>query len=260
MKRSTYIRWFLKRPRYYGVFLYTLYQELRRKIRGISQEDLDQERAEGLDWCQRIAVEREEAFRRLFGDSQRLSIYEEFEDELVASNEIAANCPVKMGGAGDLDLLYQLSEHLQARYVIETGVAYGWSSLAILLSLQKRQAAILISTDMPYTSPQADQFVGCVVPARLRDHWELIPYPDRVALPKAINQVTAIDLFHYDSDKRYEGRMWANPIVWEVLRPGGIFVSDDINDNLAFRDFCILIDREPIVYRYGNKFVGIVEK
>ena len=65
---------------------------------------------------------------------------------------------------------------------------------------------------------------------------------------------------HYDSDKSYDGRMWAYPILWRALRPGGIFISDDISDNLAFRDFAAQISATPTVVKFDNKYVGILLK
>ena len=51
--------------------------------------------------------------------------------------------------------------------------------------------------------------------------------------------VPYLDLCHYDSDKSYYGRRWAYPKLWEALKTGGIFISDDIQDNWAFKEFCV---------------------
>lgn len=48
--------------------------------------------------------------------------------------------------------------------------------------------------------------------------------------------------------------------MWEALRPGGVFISDDIQDNFAFREF---VEANRLVYAitgYEGKFVGIVRK
>nr|MBA2347914.1 class I SAM-dependent methyltransferase [Solirubrobacterales bacterium] len=55
-----------------------------------------------------------------------------------------------LGGPGNTRLLYHLVRGLDARGVIETGVAYGWSSLAILLAQRDLGGGALTSTDMPY--------------------------------------------------------------------------------------------------------------
>ena len=39
-------------------------------------------------------------------------------------------CPFRMGGGANFSLIHALLDSVGARKVIETGVAYGWSSLA----------------------------------------------------------------------------------------------------------------------------------
>lgn len=75
-----------------------------------------------------------------------------------------------MEWAGALDLIYYLAEFTKAQNVFRTGVAYGWSSLAALLSLQHRNGT-LYSSDMPYLGKDNDQFVGCVVSENLKTNW-----------------------------------------------------------------------------------------
>jgi predicted O-methyltransferase YrrM len=155
--------------------------------------------------------------------------------------------------------LYQLADHCQARRVIETGVAYGWSSLALLLSLKKRNG-LLVSTDLPYPGLDNDPYVGCVVPDDLRENWKLLRGPDRQRVPEAIKLVGTLDLCHYDSDKSYPGRMWTYPRLWEALCSGGLFISDDIGDNMGFADFARSVAIEPIVVRSSEKYIGILVK
>lgn len=174
-------------------------------------------------------------------------------------------CPVAMGAPGDLDLLYHLSHASGARQMIETGVAYGWSSLVLLLSAAEHGDGALVSTDMPYVMRFGDQWVGCVVPDRLRGQWQLLRYPDREGLPKALKILPEIDFCHYDSHKSYRARMWAYPLLWEALKPGGYFVSDDIGDDQGFRDFCERIGSVPTVVAGRTstgtmKYVGVLRK
>jgi predicted O-methyltransferase YrrM len=165
--------------------------------------------------------------------------------------------PVKMGGAGDLPLLYATCAMIRARAVVETGVAYGWSSLAILAALAGTGGR-LVSVDMPYVKQGNEPWVGIVVPSELRGGWTLIREPDRNGLRKALGLLGgSVDLCHYDSDKSYPGRMWAYPLLWEALRPGGVFISDDIQDNFAFRDFVARRSVRPVVIESQGKFVGV---
>ena len=171
-----------------------------------------------------------------------------------------------MGGAGDLELIYRLADHIAAKRVIETGVAYGWSSLAFLLTMQRHGGGSLVSTDFPYFQQGSGKYVGVALPEELKKSWTLIPLADREALPLALKQLPEIDMCHYDSDKTAEARLWAYPLLWNALRPGGIFLSDDINDNFGYRDFCAAIGREPLVVKTpatllsGAKYAGILRK
>ncbi len=245
--------WYLARPKYYG----QLWQLIKIRVLGSKPDDT---RQAATDWCKKHAVNTEEALRIIMGANVPVQrIEDSFNSEFEAAKEREKNCPVKMGGPGDLNLLYNLCEHIQAKKVIETGVAYGWSSFSILLSIHKRNG-LLCSTDMPYPKMNNDAYVGVVVPEHLRRHWNLIRLPDDKGLKIALDKIGNPDLCHYDSDKTYAGRMFGNTLLWNALRPGGIFISDDINDNMGYHDFCEKNNLKPIIVHVYGKFVGIVVK
>ena len=50
------------------------------------------------------------------------------------------------------------------------------------------------------------------------------------------------------------------PKLWDMLNNGGIFISDDINDNMSFFKFCDVINKKPLVIKYKKKFQGIILK
>lgn len=257
IEKAKTLWWFLKQPKLYPQLLYLIMSRLL-------ENDPEKERLLAKEWCKSRAVPVEDAYHRITG-KKMMRLREEYGSIIDKAESIANRCPVVMGGPGDIDLLYNLVEHVQADKIIETGVAYGWSSLAILLSLRKRKGARLISSDMPYAKIGNEDYVGCVVADELRGHWRLIRLPDRQSLPKAIAELGEIDMCHYDSDKSYRGKKWAYPILWSVLRTGGMFVSDDISDDFAFKDFCVDTERTPLVIRsYADtnveKYVGILIK
>lgn len=115
---------------------------------------------------------------------------------------------------------------------------------------------------MPYVKMNNERYVGLVVGENLKKRWQLIRKADRQGLLQAFKQMPEIDLCHYDSDKTYSGRMWAYPLLWNALKPGGILVSNDIEDNTAFKDFAVKIGKVPIIVKekHNDRFVGILKK
>lgn len=247
--------WYMRRPRLFPHMIYSLTNKIFRK-----RSLLNNTKEEMSAWCKDRAVDTGVAIKSLTGKAQKYSIHDHYFDIFDFAHRKVASCPVKMGGAGNIDLIYWLAEQLSAIRVVETGVASGWSSLAFLLSLNNRTDAKLMSTDMPYIQVNNDEYVGCVVPDELRSNLKIFRYSDRQALPKALNEIGTIDMCHYDSAKSYEARMWAYPLLWQALRHDGIFLSDDIGDNVAFRDFAESINEHPTVVEWENKYIGILVK
>lgn len=106
-----------------------------------------------------------------------------------------------------------------------------------------------------------EEFVGIVVPEDYRKNWLLIREPDRRGLQKAIRAVGGqVDLCHYDSDKSWWGRAYGFPLMWQALRPGGLFVSDDIQDNFFFAEFAKSKSMPFAVTESQGKFVGLIRK
>lgn len=175
--------------------------------------------------------------------------------------ELARRVPKRMGGPGDLNLLFDAVRLSGAERVVETGVAYGWSSLAILAALDGRRNAALVSVDMAYPKYGNEAFVGVVVPDRLRGPWILLRKPDRRGLDRAIARLGGTtDLCHSDSDKSWWGRHYAFPRLYRALKPGGVFISDDIQDNLYFAEF---VQAKPCAFavtEFEGKYVGVLRK
>jgi predicted O-methyltransferase YrrM len=247
--------WFLKRPRLYPHMMHLVSLKLSP-----SSHVMEDTGEEALEWCEGLAVDTDTALERLTGMPAPTPVRDLHSDYFESAERTAGECPMEMGGAGNLDLLYWSAEYLKASKVIETGVAYGWSSLAILLSLKNRPGSQLISSDMPYRNRNGEQYVGCIVPKEIRSNWRILSYADRQAVPRALKTLGTIDMCHYDSDKSYDGMMWAYPRLWKALRPGGFFISDDIGDNIAFREFSKAIACDPIIVKKDNKYMGVIIK
>src|SRR5690606_10627699 len=119
---------------------------------------------------------------------------------------------------------------LRVERVVETGVAYGWSSFAFLMSLRNRPNARLVSVDRPYPGLHVD-IIGLAIPPELKKQWTLYRESDRRGIPLALADIGEVDLVHYDSDKTYSGHRRSLPILWASIRSGGVLICDDAGDN-----------------------------
>ncbi len=236
-----------------------LYPELGRKIvkNTFQRGSATKGKQNAEKWCIENAISQQDAITKF--SNLPVDIFTDFKEETTYALEQEKNCPVKMGGAGALNLIYAITESLNAKNVLETGVAYGWSTLAILLSLQKRNGH-LYSSDMPYATKNNDNFVGIVIPEKLKQFWSLFQFADKESIPKILQQQNQFDFIHYDSDKAYNGRMWAYKTLWPKVTKNGIFMSDDIADNSAFMDFCIQNNLKPIIVNFDDKYAGYIIK
>ncbi len=248
--------WFLRNPRFWrhGAAL------VARKLTNAARHELS--RGEATAWAAERACTAEEALIRLALFDRVASAFPTVPDRLMhEADRRARSAKVDMGGPADLDLLHAAVVLTRPQSVVETGVAYGWSSLVILAAMHTSKTGQLISIDMPYAKRNNEEWVGVVVPETLRQRWKLIKEPDRNGIEKAIAAFNgAIDLCHYDPDKSYNGRLYAYPRLWKALRAGGLFISDDIQDNFGFRDFC---SRNKIIFQVtesNGKYIGIARK
>lgn len=216
----------------------------------------------GRAWCQVEARRLDESLVALCLEPPPAAFEALYASVVRSASERTQECPVRLGGGGNMTLLYWLCEQLEATRVLETGVAYGWSSLAILMSLSNRRSGLLVSTDLPYPFAGTEMHgcVGLAVPESLHHCWRLLRQPDEEVLKALPDRVGSVDVAHHDSDKTHEGRLWAYPRMWECLRPGGVLVCDDAGDNLAFRDFADSIQVPPVIVGDGQKFQGLLRK
>lgn len=259
-RRLETLRWYARRPRLWREF-FRFVQDKRRSDRG--SVALAEAKQAATTWAEARARSQAEAVEQLTGSAMLLSLAHECPAEFEQGQLRQQSCPVKMGSGAAADLLYTLAEFTSCIKAVETGVAFGWSSFALLQSLAKRGGR-LVSTDMPYPLRNNDAFVGCVVPARLHARWTLLRAPDRDALPPVLRRFAPIDFCHYDSDKSEAGRAWAYPRLWAALAPGGMFVTDDVQDNLAFARFAESTGQPPVIVRIPErdhcKYAGILTK
>lgn len=253
--KSHYLKlfwWYCKRP--------GMYRDLARRMlaMGAQKKSAVDEQAASRVWCEGSQTTRAHVFKEL-SLTPSDTFEEVFKKKIETRLQELVDRKIVMGGGGDYSLLYAVAESLSAKRVVETGVAMGYSSLALLLSLSKRDG-MLFSTDRPYPLKDYDKYVGHLVSGEFRSNWKLFRMPDKDGLKKVFRLCDQFDLIHYDSDKSKDGRLWGYQQLWSRLRTGGIFISDDIADNLAFKEFCESINKVPLVLKKGRNYVGIIGK
>jgi len=252
MRKIRYAVWYIARPVCWAQLLQLILRCFRPNL------DTPGHRAAATNWAKQRAVTIPQALFNLgllpSADAEVPTIDPVILEE---AKERAAKSRCVMGGAADIALLYATIKITGASHVVETGVAYGWSSLAILVAMEGRDGS-LVSIDRPYPGMGNEPYIGIAVPERYRSHWSLVREPDRNGLRKAIRQFTQkLDLVHYDSDKTYWGRLFGYGLLWDALKPGGIFISDDIQDDMAFVDFTKAKGIAVSVTQAAGKYVGI---
>lgn len=210
-----------------------------------------------IRWCKEH-VEDAGAFAEsldvgLWQEAQRFA--EEF--ELEARQRLAA-LDVTLGGGGHVALLHFLVRFRKPRSVVETGVAAGFSTQAVLAAMHRNGSGRLYSSDFPYFRLKTpERYIGCLVNDDLKGNWELFIRGDTANVPAILARAGTVDLLHYDSDKSYEGRRRVIDLVAPHLSQGAFIVMDDIQDNAFFRDYTQANALPFHVFEYQGKYLGL---
>lgn len=178
------------------------------------------------------------------------------------ANKLLAELAVDLGGGGFYPFLYFITRYTQPDVIIETGVAAGFSSYAFLKAIDTNKKGILYSSDFPYFRlPNPEKYIGIVVEETLKKYWHVYIDGDEINLPKILNKVNRIDIFHYDSDKSYSGRTMAISLIKNKLDDNSLVLMDDIQDNSFFYDY--IQQHNPLnwyIFEFENKYIGIIGK
>ena len=247
---------YMKRPAFWSHFAHRGLGYVRPDLDGAGFQ------AAGLAWARAQARPPQDALARIgLAGASREPLPALPREIWNQARQRVAQAPCKMGGGGDVDLIYAVTRLSRARHVLETGVAFGWSSMAFLHAIARDGGGRLVSVDRPYPGDGSEAFVGIAVDPALRGQWRLVREPDRNGLHRAISDFRhGVDLAHYDSDKTYRGRQFGYHAIWRALKPGGIFMSDDIQDNMAFAHFVARTGAPFGVVESQGKFVGLAVK
>ena len=192
-----------------------------------------------------------------------------FEETTYAIDEIEKDAKKKLftinfslGGPGNYMLLYFLIRKFKPKIVVETGVAAGWSSLSILRALNKNGIGKLYSSDFPYFRlKNPENYVGFLANNEINyKDWSLDIRGDEIALKSISSMIpdNSINIFHYDSDKSYSGRLNAYNTIKSKLSDNAIIIYDDIQNNFHFRDLVENLDINYYIFEFKGKYVGVI--
>ncbi len=150
--------------------------------------------------------------------------------------------------AVQMETLFVVVRMAKPETVLETGVANGLSSTAILAALDRNGAGRLYSVD-------PGEGLGCLIPERLRSRWVLINH----ASPDALYHFTGhgeVDLFHHDSLHLYRQMHAEFEAAARLGSDRLVVMSDDVLANDAFHDFCSSRALPYFILGQEEKFEG----
>jgi predicted O-methyltransferase YrrM len=146
-------------------------------------------------------------------------------------------------------VLYSLVRAHRPSLALETGVADGFSSFAILSALEANGGGHLHSIDI-----RSD--VGALVPRQLEGRWTLHVIDDQRSAKKTLSTIPGIDFYYHDSGHNYLWQAFEYATVVRKMTGGGVFLSDDVDWSYAFIDHCETRRQKPTLMLEKLKVIG----
>jgi hypothetical protein len=167
---------------------------------------------------------------------------------------------IDLGGGGAIELTYFLTRLIKPENILETGVAAGWSTYSFLSAIEKNKKGNLYSSDLPYFRiKDPKKYIGILVPTQLRrDNWILKLDGDDINFKSFLIPGRKFQLVHWDSDKRKIARVRFLTQISAFLSENSVVVMDDIQNNLAFKEFVTSRNLAFFVIHNQDKYVGVI--
>jgi predicted O-methyltransferase YrrM len=233
----------------------------RKGLSRLSAQGPHPERAAATEWASHVAVDMGTWASAIDHALWRESV--EFANDMrrAAAPVIAdlENLGIDLGGGGSYELLYFLVRKREPAQVLESGVAAGWSTRAILSAMEANGRGELYSSDFPYFRiANPEKYIGILVPEELRgSQWHLFTKGDRANLKRILSHRPIFGVVHYDSDKRRKGRSYFLRETAPYLKGDAVVIMDDINDDMFFAEE-MATDGRHVVFEYNGKFIGLI--
>lgn len=169
--------------------------------------------------------------------------------------------PASYDASPDLaKVVYTVCKLLRPSTVVETGVARGVTSSAILAAMEETKTGQLNSVERPGLSQGYTKHVGELIPQHLRSRWSLMIGPSGRVLPRLLRQLGSIDVFVHDSGHDYRNQKMEYQIALDHMRAGGVLVSDDVSND-AFIDVAESMNcRWSIIGQSKASPIGVLSK
>lgn len=157
--------------------------------------------------------------------------------------------------------LYLLCKASKPEQIVETGVAYGLSSIYVLQALEENKKGFLHSIDGIFSPWQTKDMIGSAIPFDLKNRWDFNFGSSVDKLESVLSALNSVDIFLHDSLHTYKNMMFEFETAWPYIKNGGFLVSDDIGDNNAFYDFCKKMNLDFITLKQKTgSYLGITRK
>src|SRR3989344_74993 len=246
------IKFGIRSPKNFNILVNKAWQRFFDKKGNLSKE-------ENLKWIKNNYSDYVEIFKKI--DSalweKSLRYAEEFK---IKADNLLSKIDDSIGGGGIYPLLYFLTRLVKPTYIVETGVAAGFSSQMFLKAIHENGQGTLYSSDLFYFRLKDPQkYVGILVEDVLKKNWRLFTNGDQVNIPQIKKEIPKIDIFHYDSDKSYRGRSFVIKQLESLFNKDTIIIFDDIQDNAHFHDYIKERGTEKyFIFKFENKYVGVI--
>tara|TARA_B100000989_G_C19464942_1_gene437845 strand:- start:123 stop:890 length:768 start_codon:yes stop_codon:yes gene_type:complete len=214
---------------------------------------------ENMEWINKNMIDYNEFLAKIDVDLYNKS-KQKYKDFLIKYDGLIKKYRPILGGGGIFPLLYFLIIKKKPINALETGVAAGTSSQAILSALEVNGSGHLYSSDLPlFRISKPENYIGIFVDDELKHRWSLFIEGDKFNFYKIFKKEIKIDFLHYDSDKRYFSRKHTMNFLQKYLNVNAIVVMDDIQDNSFFFDYVKLNKINNFrIFKFENKYVGLI--
>jgi predicted O-methyltransferase YrrM len=158
-------------------------------------------------------------------------------------------------------LVYALCRILRPQLVVETGVAHGFTTAAMLRAMEQNDKGTLISIDLPHLHPRAVESIGLAVEPRLRTRWRLHLGGADQLLPTVLAGHADVDLFVHDAQHSVRGQLAEFHAAWPRISEHGLLVVDDVS--AAFQIFHSEVGGDAVLTRRsdeGQAQIGVLAR